>query len=246
MDFSAKEKVIVVANRLPMTVKKDDDGKWTYTPSSGGLASALTGLKKKLDFIWIGWPGVDVPAAEQQNVSSELVAKHSCMPVFLSQEIVHSFYSGFSNSIMWPLLHYLSAEVDFEEDQWIAYQQANAEFTKAVLAIVSHSDCIWVHDYQLMLVPKMLRECLAAQKIDAAIGFFLHTPFSSSELCRVLPVRKEILSGVLSADLVGFHTYEYARHFLDSCTRILRVKTRIDGVEFNGKACSHTSFPNWH
>lgn len=128
------------------------------------------------------------------------------------------------DSILWPLFHYHPGEISFDESHWEAYREANSYFAKTIVKTVKDGDLIWVHDYHLMLLPAMLRAEIKRMKEpvkNVKIGFFLHTPFPSSEIYRILPVRDEILQGVLHCDLVGFHTYDYARHFLSACSRIL-------------------------
>lgn len=126
-----------------------------------------------------------------------------------------------ADSILWPLFHYHPGEITFDESAWNAYNQANRLFAKAIAKDVKDGDLVWVHDYHLLLLPAMLREEIGQTKKNVKIGFFLHTPFPSSEIYRILPVRNELLLGVLHCDLIGFHTYDYARHFLSSCSRIL-------------------------
>ena len=144
---------------------------------------------------------------------------------------------------MWPLFHYHPGEITFDESAWDAYTEANRLFAKAVAKDVQDNDMVWVHDYHLMLMPAMLREELGNTKQNVKIGFFLHTPFPISEIYRILPVRNEILLGVLHCDLIGFHTYDYARHFLSSCSRILGLATTPNGVEFQGKVVTVGAFP---
>ena len=134
------------------------------------------------------------------------------------------------------LLLFRQKEINFDEDYWEAYQQANNAFADAIVDIVEDGDFIWVHDYQLMLLPAILRERLESSGKVVKIGFFLHTPFPSSEIYRILPVRKQVLLGVLNSDLIGFHTYDYARHFLSSCSRILGLHTMPNGAEFEGRS----------
>ena len=126
-----------------------------------------------------------------------------------------------ADSILWPLFHYHPGEITFDESAWIAYREVNRLFAKEVAKDVQDGDLVWVHDYHLMLLPQMLREEIGDTKKDVKIGFFLHTPFPSSEIYRILPVREQLLRGLLDCDLIGFHTYDYARHFLSSCSRIL-------------------------
>ncbi|KNC98814.1 alpha,alpha-trehalose-phosphate synthase [UDP-forming] 1 [Spizellomyces punctatus DAOM BR117] len=236
-------RLIVVSNRLPVTITKKDEG-WNFAMSSGGLVSALSGLKKEMKFTWIGWPGLDVIRDQQDSMKKQLIEQHSCVPVFVSDELADMHYNGFSNSILWPLFHYHPGEINFNEDHWDAYQKVNRAFADAVADMVEDGDIIWVQDYHLMLLPTMLREQLIEKRRkNVKIGFFLHTPFPSSEIYRILPVRKQILLGVLNCDLIGFHTYDYARHFLSSCTRILGLHTMPNGVEFEGRVVHVGTFP---
>ncbi|RKO92877.1 glycosyltransferase family 20-domain-containing protein [Blyttiomyces helicus] len=236
-------RLIVVSNRLPITITKDVVGAWNFKMSSGGLVSALSGLKKEMSFTWIGWPGLEVPKEEQEGMKTQLMEEHSCAPVFISDVIADGHYNGFSNSILWPLFHYHPGEINFNEEHWDMYQEANAAFADAIADIVENNDLIWVHDYHLMLLPTMLRDRLEGSGKDVKIGFFLHTPFPSSEIYRILPVRKEVLIGVMNSDLIGFHTYDYARHFLSSCTRILGLHTMPNGVEYEGRVVHVGTFP---
>lgn len=237
-------KVLVVSNRLPVTIKRSDSGSYDYSMSSGGLVTALQGLKKSTEFQWLGWPGLEVPADEQERVNSDLKSKFNCTAIYLSDVIADLHYNGFSNSILWPLFHYHPGEMNFDENAWAAYIEANRQFAVEIAGQVNDNDMVWVHDYHLMLLPQMLREEIGNRKKNIRIGFFLHTPFPSSEIYRILPVRKEILEGVLSCDLIGFHTYDYARHFLSSVSRIVAdVTTLPNGIEFQGRSISIGAFP---
>ncbi|KAI9592158.1 glycosyltransferase family 20-domain-containing protein [Syncephalis fuscata] len=236
-------RLLVVSNRLPITIKQTENQEWTFAMSSGGLVSALSGVKKLMSFTWIGWPGLDIKEEEREKVQSQLMAEHSCVPVFLDDELADAHYNGFSNSILWPLFHYHPGEISFDEAHWDAYQEANARFADAIAETVQDGDLVWVQDYHLMLLPRMLRQRICATKPNVRIGWFLHTPFPSSEIYRILPVRKEVLLGVLDADLLGFHTYDYARHFLSSCTRILGLSTLPNGVEYEGRTVHIGTFP---
>ncbi|KAJ3416713.1 Trehalose-6-P synthase/phosphatase complex synthase subunit [Chytridiales sp. JEL 0842] len=236
----SSRRLIVVSNRLPITIKKTSDEGWSYTMSSGGLVSALSGAKLTMN--WFGWPGLEVSEEEQEVVKRDLWERHQAVPVFISDEIADMHYNGFSNSILWPLFHYHPGEINFNEDHWEGYQQANLAFADALANVVDDGDLVWIHDYHLMLLPSLLRERLS-NKPNVKIGFFLHTPFPSSEIYRILPVRKQVLLGVLQSDLIGFHTYDYARHFLSSCTRILGLHTMPNGVEYEGRNVHVGTFP---
>ncbi|KAI9189068.1 Trehalose-6-P synthase/phosphatase complex synthase subunit [Blastocladiella emersonii ATCC 22665] len=244
-DSTESLRLIVVSNRLPVTISRDAaDGSWRAKMSSGGLVSALSGLKREMSFTWIGWPGVDFSPEDRVSVSDLLQREHSSVPVFLPDDIADAHYNGFSNSILWPLFHYHPGEIAFDEAHWDAYVTANHAFAGAIMTNVRDGDLVWVQDYHLMLVPELLRaRCEAAGLKHVKIGFFLHTPFPSSEIFRILPVRREILLGLLPCDLIGFHTFDYARHFLSSCTRILGLHTMPNGVEHEGRFVHVGTFP---
>lgn len=243
--ISFKGDVIVVSNRIPVTIKKSLDGKdYQYSMSSGGLVTALQGLKKP--FQWFGWPGLSIDDLSEKNkIENDLKEKFNCYPIWLSDEIADLHYNGFSNSILWPLFHYHPGEMNFDESAWAAYIEANKLFCESLVNKVKDNDIIWIHDYHLMLLPSMLRNLLDERKIfkNVKIGFFLHTPFPSSEIYRILPVRKEILEGVLSCDLIGFHTYDYVRHFLSSCERILKIPTSPQGIMYNNRMINVGAYP---
>lgn len=248
-DGSPPSRVIVVANRLPMSASRDDKtGEWTFRMSSGGLVTALQGVRDTHKFIWIGWlGGAEVAENEQAMVAERLLREYSCVPVFLSDSLVDKYYNGFSNDVLWPLFHYVplpmykaGAEKKFDKSLWEAYKEANIIFAKVVSSVYEEGDFVWVHDYHLMRLPYELRQ----RHPRCRIGWFLHTPFPSSEIYRILPVRKPLLEGLLSADLVGFHTFDYARHFLSACTRVLeKVESSPRGVDYDSHFMSLGVFP---
>lgn len=238
-------RLIVVSNRLPVTLSRDDDGTWNFTVSSGGLVMALEGVKHNIPFVWVGWTGKEVDLDEQDALRKKFLADN-CIPVFLNESEANLYYNGFCNDVLWPLFHYVplpivSAEGDrkFDYKYWDAYSRCNHRFAEAIMQIYTPGDLIWVQDYHLMLLPSLLRRRIR----DASIGFFLHTPFPSSEVYRVLPVRNKVLQGVLAADLIGFHTYDYARHFLSCCTRILGLEASPKGVQYKNHFANVGIFP---
>lgn len=239
-------RLIVVSNRLPVTLRKDESGEWNFTVSSGGLVSALAGVKNKIPFVWVGWTGEEVAMSDQEDLRQRFVDEMSCYPVFLSDSDANLYYNGFCNEVLWPLFHYVplpivssDGERKFDFKYWDAYSRANTRFAEAVMQVYEPGDLVWVQDYHLMLLPSLLRKRLR----DVTIGFFLHTPFPSSEVYRILPVRKKVLEGVLAADLIGFHTYDYARHFLSVCTRILGLEATPKGVTFKDHFANVGIFP---
>ncbi|SMC00593.1 trehalose 6-phosphate synthase [Hymenobacter roseosalivarius DSM 11622] len=231
-------RTIIVSNRLPTKVQRTDDG-LTFQPSEGGLATGLGSIYRADDNIWVGWPGlfVDDPA-EQQHVADQL-RNDSMAPVFLTETEIRDFYEGFSNSTLWPIFHYFNEYATFEEAHWEAYVAANAKFCEAVLALAGPDDTIWVHDYQLLLLPQMLRRA----RPQATIGFFLHIPFPSYELLRVLPWSTELLEGMLGADLIGFHTFYYMRHFLSAVSNLLGLPNQNGQIETPSRMVLVDAFP---
>lgn len=237
--------LLIVSNRLPITIKKENDN-YKYNVSSGGLVTGLSGLSKATKFQWFGWPGLEIPEEDVSRVTGELLEKHDAIPVWIADDLADKHYNGFSNSILWPLFHYHPGEINFNESDWEAYKQANMLFAQTIIKTIKDGDLIWVHDYHLMLLPALLRKLIKEMETpvkNVKIGFFLHTPFPSSEIYRILPVRDEILEGVLHCDLVGFHTYDYARHFLSACSRILNLSTTPNGVLFRGHMVAVNAFP---
>jgi trehalose 6-phosphate synthase/phosphatase len=167
----------------------------------------------------VGWPGSTVEEGEKDVLKSRLLSEHHAHPVFLSERSMDKFYHGFSNKTLWPLFHYFPSYTQFDEDHWNNYVEVNQAFCRSVMQIAGPRDVIWIHDYHLMLLPRMLRD----MSQDFRLGFFLHIPFPSFEIFRLLPSkwRRQILEGLLGADLIGFHTYDYTHHFLRCVQRIL-------------------------
>ncbi|MGV3541243.1 MAG: bifunctional alpha,alpha-trehalose-phosphate synthase (UDP-forming)/trehalose-phosphatase [Rufibacter sp.] len=221
-------KTIIISNRLPIKVQRTEEG-LAYETSEGGLATGLGSIYKKGDNIWIGWPGTYFEdEAERAKVRQDL-SQQSMHPVYLTESEIKDFYEGFSNETLWPTFHYFSQYAVYDDAFWNAFQTVNQKFCTAVMEHAQPGDTIWVHDYQLLLLPAMIRE----QMPDSSIGFFQHIPFPSFEVFRLLPWREQILNGMLGADLIGFHTYDDARHFLSSVSRIIGFNT-TQGLIDNG------------
>lgn len=234
-------KLIIVSHRLPATVTSSG-GKVSFTHSSGGLATGLSSYSTKSAFTWVGFSGLTsekVPVDQSEHISERLMKDYKCIPVSLTEEDIKQYYNGFSNNTLWPLFHYFPIYTSYSEDTWLAYKEVNKKFCIEVLKNASGEDTIWIHDYHLMLLPQMIREKLP----DVKIGFFLHIPFPSSEVFRLLPYRKEILKGLLGADLVGFHTYNYYRHFLSSVLRICGNENTFGEIDLKERMVKADVFP---
>jgi trehalose 6-phosphate synthase/phosphatase len=219
--------LINVSNRLPVTVEED-----RVIKSSGGLVAALEGLPEgQYKTKWIGWPGAAFPEeSRRQEIARKLAEEHGCVAVFLSQEEATAFYEGFSNSSIWPLLHYLPNYLRYEPVWWEHYQNVNRTFAEKVLETAHEGDLVWVHDYQLMLLPAMLR----AAAPNLRIGFFLHTPFPAYEIFRCHPRRRELVAGMLGANRIGFHAFGYLRHFCSTVQRLLGIETELTHIPSGG------------
>jgi trehalose 6-phosphate synthase/phosphatase len=232
-------RLILVSNRLPIAARRER-GELVVSQSAGGLATGLMGLHERGEGLWIGWPGETwrLDAAERASLRRQLTALR-CEPVELSAREVEHYYESFSNSILWPLLHYELERLPTHPRGWDAYQRVNERFADVVVERYRPGDVIWIHDYQLMLVPGLVRRRLP----DAPIGLFFHVPFPSSELFRILPWRRELLEGMLGATLVGFHTASYAGHFISSAAKILGCETRAGRVRIDGRQVRVADFP---
>ncbi|MGH7439550.1 MAG: bifunctional alpha,alpha-trehalose-phosphate synthase (UDP-forming)/trehalose-phosphatase, partial [Polyangiaceae bacterium] len=233
-------RVILVANRLPVTFRADK-GRLVATQSAGGLA---TGLKHphedSPEWLWVGWPG-DIgrfsPALRAE--ADKHLADRRFVPVELTRGEVARYYDGFSNAVLWPLFHYLLERIPADKHGWEAYRAVNERFADVVAAHAKPGDIVWVHDYQLLLVPAALRRRLPG----ARIGFFLHIPFPAAEVFRTLPWRQNLLEGMLGSDLVGFHTIAYKNHFAAAVRRLLGVGNSGDVIRVGAREVRLGVFP---
>lgn len=232
------ENIVIVANRLPGTATQDEDGNWRLEVTAGGLVSALMGIHN-MKTKWIGWPGVCVDNKEDRGKLDAVLREKNFIGVFLDKNTVDDYYNGFCNAVLWPLFHYVPPSLDLfhnlggtsaMQKQWRAYKRANQAFANCILANYGPRDIVWLHDYHLMLCPALLK----AKKPKMKVGWFLHTPFPSSEIYRTLPFREDVLRALLKADLIAFHTYDYLRHFTSSCSRVLGLEGTPHGVEDHG------------
>ncbi|MCC5920174.1 MAG: bifunctional alpha,alpha-trehalose-phosphate synthase (UDP-forming)/trehalose-phosphatase [Cyclobacteriaceae bacterium] len=231
-------KTIIVSNRLPVKIEMNE-GQTTFTPSAGGLATGLGSIYKEGQNIWIGWPGMYLDDPEMRAEIMMGLNEEKMAPVFLTQEEIEDYYEGFSNETLWPAFHYFTQYITYNNKFWEAYKKVNEKFCEAILKRAQPDDTIWVHDYQLLLLPQMLREKLP----NAAIAFFQHIPFPSYEVMRMIPWRKELLTGMIGADLIGFHTYDDMRHFLSGVGRIVGLPSESGYIQADNRIINVDSFP---
>lgn len=231
-------KTIIISNRLPVKAV-EKNGQYSFTSAEGGLATGLSSIfKEDKNSLWIGWPGLEIPKEKEEDIKTQLKEKNLC-PVFLSAEEITQFYEGFSNEILWPIFHYVPSYANYDIQYWYQYRRVNHKFREAVMSVAEPDDVIWIHDYQLLLLPSMLRK----EMPDFTIGFFLHIPFPSHEIFRLIPWRTELLGGMLGADLLGFHTYDDVHHFLVSASRILQVSYSANVISCNNRSIVAEAFP---
>lgn len=230
-------KTIIVSNRLPVKIT-EKDGEYVLNPSEGGLATGLGSIYRQGYNIWIGWPGIEVSEEAQPQIREQL-KELNLMPVYLTQEEINNYYEGFSNEVLWPVFHYMAVYARYEQVYWDFYYQVNNKFRDVVLQVAEPGDIIWIHDYQLLLLPGLIR----SEAADVAIGYFQHIPFPSFELFRLIPWRCELLEGMLGADLLGFHTFDDSHHFLNAVTRLLPVNASSNVVMVNDRAVIAETFP---
>jgi len=236
----SRKKLIITSTRLPVSVSKVN-GRLHFSQSTGGLATGVSSVSKSRDSVWVGWPGIssdELTAKDKVEITKEL-KKYKCHPIFLSKGDVENYYSGYCNATIWPLFHYFTKMTAYEPVYWESYKKVNALFYKEIKQFINDDAQIWVHDYQLMLLPQLIRD----KNKEALIGFFLHTPFPSFEIFRLLPERTEILKGLLGASLIGFHTYDYVSHFLTSVTRTVGYENNLGTIDVDGRFVQTDAFP---
>ncbi|SDB02655.1 trehalose 6-phosphate synthase/phosphatase [Desulfonatronum thiosulfatophilum] len=241
-------RLVIVSNRLPISLE-EQDGKIVAKESVGGLATGLNSYLDSLDQdsqfnedpLWIGWPGMYLDDPDRFDFSSRIMGKFRICPVNLTDAQMDSFYLGFCNSTLWPLFHYFPSYVEFDESSWDSYVEVNDIFRQVVESVLQPDDVVWVHDYQIMLLPEMIRR----NRPDVSIGYFLHIPFPSYEIFRLLPSiwRTRLLQGLLGSDLIGFHTYDYSQHFLRSVSAILGLEHNLGKIMVGDRLAKVDTFP---
>lgn len=232
-------KLIISSNRLPVTATIVD-GQIMLNSSAGGLATGLAPLMDG-ETIWVGWSGLttdETPSGLTEELTLGLRSRNLVPVEFTAAELT-GYYTAFANGILWPLYHYQTERMPLTLVGWEQYVAVNTRFAHAIAEQYRDGDLVWIHDYHLQLVPRLLRELLP----DAKIGFFLHIPFPSSEIFRILPWRSEILEGLLGADVVGFHTHAYARYFRTALLRILGIESYADNIDYSGRTIKAGAFP---
>lgn len=253
---SLRDRTIIVANHLPIRAVRNPECSsigWSFTWDADALLLQLkdsisSSHASNMDFVFIGCLRDEIPVLDQDSVSQKLLESFNCVPVFLPPDLLSRFYHGFCKSHLWPLFHSLLplslSSTRYDRTLFQSYVSANKHFADKILEVINPDrDFVWVHDYHLMVLPTFLRKRFNRVKL----GFFLHSPFPSSEIYKTLPVREQILRSLLNSDLIGFHTFDYARHFLSCCSRMLGLtyesKRGYIGLEYYGRTVSIKILP---
>ena len=245
---SPSQRIVIVSNRLPFTVVQDGEG-IQFHESVGGLATGLrtlltsaeSSLFRESELLWVGWPGSTIKEEIRDEVRARALSEFSCCPVFLSEQDLENFYQGFCNETIWPLFHYFPTYARYDEACWDQYRQVNESFSLTLQEAIRPNDTVWIHDYHLMLLPHLLRKVLPKLRI----GFFLHIPFPQFEIFRLIPAkwRRQLLEGLLGADLIGFHTHDYGEYFLRCVQRILGYGHKMGQLTAGGRTVKVGAFP---
>eukprot|EP00644_Phytophthora_capsici_P005239 jgi/Phyca11/96818/e_gw1.1.55.1 len=242
-----RRRVLLVTRTLPFwLVSEDAQSQWRAEfPENASLNGAMEifqSLHENYDCVWIGSVHGEIEPSEQNTLKEQLLQDQKYYPVFLDEKRERLYYQGFCKTVMWPLFHSCGQEDERSmERMWQAYVAANQAFADAVQEVYEDGDLVWIQGYHLTLVPQMVQNLFPNDNI--CLGFFIHIPFPSAELYRILNNREEILTGILGADLIGFQTYEYARHFQSACVRLLGLESSHKGVDFNGHFARVTICP---
>ncbi len=225
-------RVHIISHRLPVSLDSAGSAKG-LSRSAGGLVSGLRPVWEQSEACWVGTLGPGpVSDAEQWH-------KDRLIPVELDDDVYSRYYNGFSNGVLWPLCHYFLETIVVDPLDYAAYSKANVIFAESLIKIIEPGDSVWIHDYHLMLLPRYIREYFP----DIVIGYFLHIPFPSSEFFRMLPMASELLDALCHADLVGVHTFDYARHFVSSCRRVIGAEFKEDKLVANNREVRVDAFP---
>lgn len=247
MTKTLPKRLIVVSNRLPFQLVKENN-KLELRQSDGGLVSALKSYfdnqSESYEFtstLWVGSAEFSESNWQRFNTKKSTEISFDVEPIFVDKKIYNKFYNGFCNATIWPLFHYFPSFVEFDNETFKCYEEVNRVFAERIAAILRPDDILWIHDYQLMLLPGMVR----SEHPDATIGFFLHIPFPSFEVFRLLhrPWKEKIVNGLLGADLIGFHTHEYVQHFLKTVQMVKGYDHQFRSIFLQNRLVKAEMFP---
>ncbi len=234
------KRLFMIANRLPWSIIKKE-GQKELEVSKGNFDSGLKRFYESFDIKWIGRAGLninEISEVEKQEIDNQF-RLHNCIPIYLDKQLRDDFIYGFCDNTVWLLFNYYNQMAKFKPEHWEVYKKVNQLYAETILKYITEDDFLWIHDYHLMLLPGLIRDKLP----NISIGYFQHIPFPSFEIFRLLPWRNELLEGILNADLIGFHTYDYQRHFMSSVRRLLGHETFFNRIRLNERIAKVDAFP---
>jgi len=233
-------KIIIVSNRLPVGINIEKNN-ISIKQNIGGLVTGMQSVYSSGNNIWIGWSGIDIEdiSEEMRSKTNNYLRKEKYIPIHIDRKDIDQYYAGFSNRTIWPLFHYFTQFTEFEKKYWESYKRVNRLFADEVIKNIEKDDIVWIHDYHLLLLPGMIRKVFP----EISIGFFLHIPFPSYEIFRILPWREELIKGMLGADLLGFHAFDYQRHFISCVRRLLGYEIVLNQITLENRIVQIDSFP---
>ncbi len=234
------KRLFMISNRLPLQVA-NIDGVKDLIPIADGFDSGLKNFYESFDIKWVGRAGVninEISENEKQDIDDKFRSEN-CIPIYFDQQLVYDFLEGFCENTIWPQFNYFTQITKYKPTHWEAYKKVNQMFAEVISKYVTEDDILWIHDYHLMLLPSLICEKLP----NISIGYFQHIPFPSFEVFRLLPWRMELLEGILGADLIGFHTYDYQRHFMSCVRRLLGHETFFNRIRFDERIIKTDAFP---
>jgi len=234
-------KLIIIASELPVEILRDEKKNLIFQERQVLFGTSLAKFYQERKSIWIGSPGLDKGdlTKHERSEAIEKLKEWNCHPIFIRRKEREKYLDGFCNRTIWPLFHYFTQNAIYSADQWDSYVRINEEFADFAIQHMENGDKIWIHDYHLMLLPQLIRQ----SNPDVSIGFFLHITFPSYEIFRLIPWRKEILEGLLGADLIGFHTYDYERHFMSCVRRLLGFDSVLNRIHLEERIVQIDFFP---
>ena len=234
------KRLFMISNQLPKQVI-DNNGKKEFTHISDGFDSGLKDFYNSFDVKWIGRAGISINEISENDKQEfdDKFRSENCIPIYLDEQLRGEFIEGFCENTLWPLFNYFIQISKFDSAHWEAYKKVNQLFAETIIKYVNEDDVLWIHDYHLLLLPKLIREKLP----NISIGYFQHIPFPSFEVFRLLPWRMELLEGILDADLIGFHTYDYQRHFMSCVRRLLGYETFFNRIRLGERIVKVDAFP---